>query len=364
VIKRHSPPRYRELLTAVLAGAPVPICPVFAHQHHPAADQDGERLAEATLAWQARFDFDLAKLTPASTWQIRDYGVEDAPDPDDPLGRRRIVRRVVAVPGDWLRLPRLDPGRGFAAGILRAAALVRRALPGVPVVATVYSPASQAVKLAGPDRLADHVREAPDVVALGLRTITGNTVRLIGALADAGIDGVFLAVQNAQAAAFTAAEYAGLGLPGDRASLEAARVLPFNILHLHGDGVHCALFEDRPPVLLHLEAAPGNPAPETLLARGGLASGPSPWGAISTGSAVEAFVEAQALLVRLKGPRFMLAPGCTLPLAVPAANLQALIAAARTPRPDRQAPERSCPDADFQLPAKPDECERIDVARR
>ena len=241
----------------MLAGEPAPVCPVFAHQHHPAADQDGERLAEATVAWQARFDFDLVKLTPASTWQIRDYGVEDAPDPDDALGRRRITRRVVTVPEDWLHLPRLDPGRGFAAEILRAAALVRRALPGMPVVATVYSPAAQAAKLAEPDRLADHVREAPEAVAAGLRTITENTVRLIGALADTGIDGVFLAVQNARAAAFTAAAYAGFGLPGDRASLEAARELPFNILHLHGDGVHHALFQDRLPALLHLEASPG-----------------------------------------------------------------------------------------------------------
>ena len=156
MIKRHSPPRYRELLTAVLAGAPAPVCPVFAHQHHPAADQDGERLAEATVAWQARFDFDLVKLTPASTWQIRDYGVEDAPDPDDALGRRRITRRVVTVPEDWLHLPRLDPGRGFTAEILRAAALVRRALPGMPVVATVYSPAAQAAKLTEPDEWVGH----------------------------------------------------------------------------------------------------------------------------------------------------------------------------------------------------------------
>jgi uroporphyrinogen decarboxylase len=335
VIKRHSPPRYRELLTAVLTGEPAPVCPVFAHQHHPAADQDGERLAEATVAWQARFDFDLVKLTPASTWQIRDYGVEDAPDPDDSLGRRRITRKVVTVPEDWFHLPRLDPGHGFTAEILRAAVLVRRALPGMPVVATVYSPAAQAAKLAEPDCLADHVREAPEAVAAGLRTITANTVRLIGALADAGIDGVFLAVQNARAAAFTAAAYAGFGLPGDRASLEAARDLPFNILHLHGDGVHHALFQDLLPALLHLEATPGNPAPETLLARGGLASGPSPWGAISTGSATEAFAEAEALLTRLKGPRFVLAPGCTLPLSTPAANLEALVTAARTLRPDR-----------------------------
>ena len=285
----------------MLTGEPAPVCPVFAHRHHPAADQDGERLAEATVAWQTRFDFDLVKLTPASTWQIRDYGVEDAPDPDDALGRRRITRRVVTAPEDWLHLPRLDPGRGFAAEILRAAALVRWALPGMPVVATVYSPAAQAAKLAEPDCLVDHVREAPEAVAVGLRTITANTVRLIGALADTGIDGVFLAVQNARATAFTEAAYAGFGLPGDRASLEEVLDLPFNILHLHGDGVHHALFQDLLPALLHLEASPGNPAPETLLARRGLASGPSPWGAISTGSATEAFAEAEALLARLKG---------------------------------------------------------------
>ncbi len=331
---RLSMPRYRELLDAVLAGETVPVCPVFAHQHHPAADQDGGRLAEATLAWQARFDVDLVKLTPASTWQLRDYGVEDAPDPADPLGRRRITRTVVADAGDWLRLPRLDPARGFAARILRAAALVRKALPGVPVVATVYAPASQAAKLAGAKRLADHSRTAPQALAAGLDVITENTVRTIAALAQTGIDGIFLAVQNAGKASFTAAEYAGFGSPGDRACLAAAQSLPLNILHLHGDGVHHGLFRDCAPALLHLEASPGNPAPESLLAQGGLATGPSPWGALAAGRPGDVRREAASLLARLKGPRFVLAPGCTLPLSVTAAALDAMIAAARTPRPN------------------------------
>ena len=332
---RDPPPRYRELLTAVLAGEPIPVCPVFAHRHHPAADQDGDRLAEATLAWQTRFDFDLVKLTPASTWQIVDYGVEDAPDPADALGRRRITRRVVTVPEDWHRLPRLDPGRGFVPEILRAAGLVRRALPGVPVVATVYGPAAQAAKLAEPELLADHVREAPEAVAAGLRTIPANTVRVIRALADTGIDGVFLAVQNARAGAFDIEAYAGFGLPGDIACLEAALGLPFDILHLHGDGVHHGLFRRRLPALLHLEASAGNPPPETLLAGGGLATGPSPWGVLSSGRAVEAFAEADALLACLKGPGFVLAPGCTLPVYTPEANIDALVAAARMSRRNR-----------------------------
>ncbi len=293
--RRHPTPRYRELLMAVLAGTPMPVCPVFAHQHHPAADQDGERLAEATLAWQARFDADLVKLTPASTWQIRDYGIDDAPDPGDALGRRRITRRVVARPDDWLRLPRLDPGRGFTDEILRAAALVRRASPGAPVLATVYSPASQAAKIAGIERFTEHARESRDAVAVGLRTITDNTTRLIAALADAGIDGVFLAVQNAQAGVFQAEVYADIGLPGDLACLDAASALPCTVLHLHGDGVHDALFRAARAPILHLEASPGNPSPERLLLEGGgLASGPSAQGRISTGSSEAAFAETQA----------------------------------------------------------------------
>jgi uroporphyrinogen decarboxylase len=45
---------------------------------------------------------------------------------------------------------------------------------------------------------------------------------------------------------------------------------------------------------------------------------------------VEAFAEAEALLMRLKGPGFVLAPGCTLPVYTPTANIDALVAAART----------------------------------
>lgn len=293
-------------------------------------------MAEAAIAWQRRFDLDLVKLTPASTWPLRDYGVEDADDPQDALGRRRITRRVVARPDDWRRLPRLAPGDGFSRHILGAAARVRRAFPAVPVVLTVYAPASQAAKLAGPDLLAEHALRHPDSLAEGLRSIADNTCRMIAACADLGLDGVFLAVQTAQADLFTAEAYAGFALSGDRACLDAAMGMPLTILHLHGDKVHAGLFRNRGRALLHFDATPDNPAPESALAEGALSCGPSPWGAISGGGAAHALAESVGWLDRLKGPRFALSPGCTLPLATPAANIDALVAAARTPRPDRR----------------------------
>ncbi|HRQ79565.1 MAG TPA: uroporphyrinogen decarboxylase family protein [Azospirillaceae bacterium] len=337
--QRRAAPRYRELLMAVLSGTPAPVCPVFAHQHHPSADQDGERLAEATLAWQSRFDADLVKITPASTWQIRDYGVEDSDDPGDPLGRRRITRRVVTRPDDWRRLPRLDPHSGFTARILRAAVLVKRGSPAAPVLATVYSPASQAAKLAGDGLFAEHVRRRREDVAAGLRTIADNTTRLIAALADIGVDGVFLAAQNARSELFPARLYAEALLSGDLACLDAASGLSCNILHLHGDGVHHELFQDVGSLLLHLEASSGNASIEALLRSGAkVASGPSPGGAISAGNRDAALTEVHAMLRRFKGPRFVLAPGCTLPLSTPAANIDALFDAARAERPDRRPP--------------------------
>lgn len=339
---RPSAHRFHELVAAVLAGGAMPVCPVFAHRHHPVADQDAELFAEATLAFQSRFTLDLVKMTPASTWQIRDYGVEDADDPADALGRRRILSPVVRHPDDWRRLPRLRPGNGFTDRILRATRQVRRALPGVPVLATVYSPSSQAVKLAGARVLADHWRQAPEAVTDGLRTICGNTLCLIEALCDTGVDGVFLAVQPARPDVFTIAAYRGIGLGADRACLEAAASLPFTMLHLHGDGVYHSLFSDRPPAVVHLEAAPRNPTPCELLRAGvAVASGPAPGGVMAAGNAAAVAAEAETLLNRLKGPRFLLAPGCTLPLATPDANIDALVGAARTPRLDR--PEERLP---------------------
>lgn len=333
-------PRYRDLLDMVLSGQRAPLCPVFAHRHYPGADQDAAALAEATLGWQRRFDFDLIKLTPASTWQLIDYGVVDADDPDDALGRRRIIHRPIAAPDDWYALPRRDPSRGFAEKILRAAVATKRRAGAVPVVVTVYAPASLATKLAGAQRLAEHRRDHAAAVAAGLATLTEDTCRTLAALADAGIDGVFLAVQTARAAAATrsdsaGSDYAGWALRGDLACLEAAQAMPLTILHLHGDGILSELFRTRPASVLHFDASPRNPTPESLRASGfgapAVSTGPSPQGCLATGTAAQCFAEARSWVARSGGSRFILAPGCTVPVATPDANLAALVAAARTP---------------------------------
>ena len=70
--------------------------------------------------------------------------------------------------------------------------MVRRALdPEIPVVQTVFLPLFQAAALGG-ERFLRDCSEHPDEVAAGLEILCRNTVKLIGALLDAGIDGIFL----------------------------------------------------------------------------------------------------------------------------------------------------------------------------
>lgn len=332
-------PRYRELLQAVLEGQTAPVCPVFAFRHFPHSEDRPSAFASAHWAWFRQTDPDLWKLSPPTTWQLRDYGLVDEPIPDDGMGRRRITRTVIASPQDWFKLPPLVPGTGATAPFIQALTMMAAAQPIAPLLMTILAPVSQAAKLAGAERLALHVAQAPDAVAAGLERITRNTVALIERLSGL-VSGVFVAVQHAQGNVVDAATYARLFLPHDLACLQAADALPFNMLHLHGHGVHAQIYAAAPafaglssPPMLHFEVAPDNPDPAALLRQGlRVAAGPSPFGTIHTGTAAMMRAEAEAFLQLYHGPRFVLGVGCALPLNTPLQTIAALYSAARTPR--------------------------------
>jgi uroporphyrinogen decarboxylase len=305
--------------------------PLSAWKHHPVADQEAGGLAAATLEYQRRFDFDFVKLTPASSWQLRDQGLEDAWRGDF-IGRRVIVRQPVEEPGDWMRLRSIAPDFGFAAEIVEAAALVRSRLPSeVPLVATIFDPLFQAATLTGLDRFQRHYDEHRDCVECGMAIIVENTVRLVRSFAERGVEGIFFATQHAQESALKADRYAGMGLSALHACMEAARGLPFNFLHLHGTGVHARLFEDLAGTIIHYDAVPGNPAPEQVTAEC-ISTGPAPEGPILSGTPTAVRHEVADLLHRLRGRKCVLAPGCALPLAAPDANVAAMVDAVRHAR--------------------------------
>ena len=94
---------HRRRIEACLAGEKLDRSPVALWRHFPVDDQDPHRLAEATLEFQSLYDFDLVKVTPASSFCIKDWGVEDRWT-GNPEGTRDYTRRAVHRPEDWARL--------------------------------------------------------------------------------------------------------------------------------------------------------------------------------------------------------------------------------------------------------------------
>ena len=163
----------RERLQAALAGAAVDRAPVALWRHFPVDDQQPEHLAAATLEWQATYDWDFVKVTPASSFCLKDWGAQDEWR-GEAEGTRQYTRRVIQRPEDWLSLKPRDPRAGALGAQLQALRLIRAGLRDeTPLIQTVFSPLSQARNLVGPDQLAAHVRRHPAAVRAALEAITG-----------------------------------------------------------------------------------------------------------------------------------------------------------------------------------------------
>ena len=68
----------QERLRATLSGERADRVPVALWRHFPGDDQDPDELAASTVAFQRQYDFDFIKVTPASSFCVRDWGLRIA----------------------------------------------------------------------------------------------------------------------------------------------------------------------------------------------------------------------------------------------------------------------------------------------
>jgi uroporphyrinogen decarboxylase len=314
----------RERLQAALRGEPVDRPPVALWRHFPVADQEPQAFADAVVEFQQRFDFDFVKITPASSYCVRDWGTEDVWE-GDTEGTRRYTWHPVQNPGDWMRLPVLDPERGTLGEHLEAVARIRQALPEIPLVVTVFSPMAQAKKLAGSQQLLVHLRQAPEALARGLETIAESTRRFVRAALARGVDGIFYAVQHASYLLLSPEEYQRFGRPYDQAILEEAAGAWLNILHLHGEAVMFDLFVDYPVAVWnwHDRETPPALAEAQRKVPGAVLGGLSRENVLVRGTPEQVMREAQEAFAQTGGRRFILGTGCVVPIHAPEINLRA-----------------------------------------
>ncbi|MEN9563094.1 MAG: hypothetical protein RIR73_1338 [Chloroflexota bacterium] len=321
---------HRERIQACLNGERTDRTPIALWRHFPKEDQNPETLAAATIKFQQTYDFDIVKVTPASSFAVKDWGVEDEWQ-NNSEGSRAYTKHVIQKPQDWEALKPLDPSAPHLAAQLQCLKLVREGIGAeTPMIQTIFNPMSQAKNLAGNELLLEHIKKYPNAVMKGLETIAQSTAKFIMAARETGIDGIFYAMQHAQASMLELDEYKSIVLPYDQQALKPAEDLWCNLLHLHGSDVYFSLlrlinfqivnWHDR-------ETYPSLAEAQSLFR--GVACGGIRQDTLYKGNQAQVKEEALDAIKQTKGKRFILGTGCVVYYQSPHENIMAAIESTR-----------------------------------
>lgn len=316
---------HRDRLSACIAGDEVDRPAVALWRHFPVDDQSPDTLAEATINFQRDFDFDLVKVSPSSSYCIRDWGAKDEWR-GLPEGTRDYTYRVVQHPEDWEKLPVLDPNKGSLSRQIECLSMIAAELGReVPIIQTIFSPLAQAKNLVGPDQLLIHMRRFPEALKVGLDIITKSTQRFVEATRQTGIDGIFFAVQHAQFSLLSEDEYKIFGRPYDLQVFDAAQDFWLNMLHLHGGQIMFDDFIQYPVQIInwHDRETPPSLAEAKEKFPGALCGGLRRWETMVLGTPEIVRTEAQEAIQFSGSQRLILGTGCVMPTIVPRGNILA-----------------------------------------
>lgn len=315
----------RQRVLAAIRGESVDRPPLALWRHFPEADQDAEALARAHLAFQARWDLDLIKVTETSGYPGDDWGARSEYRPNRE-GTRTGLSYPVQSPADWHNLPVLDVRQGVLGRELQALRLTRDgAGPEIHVLPTIFSPLTSA-KYLGKARLLDDLRLHPADLHAGLKIVAEVTARFAAACLDSGADAIFFATQFASLDTLTEEEYAEFGEPYDRLVLDAVACrAEFILLHAHGPRPMFRRIAHYPVQIInwHDRTTPPDLVAGQRLFTGAVAGGLDEWGTLQQTPAAAA-AQARDAVRATGGRRFLLAAGCVIPIDTQDANLQAV----------------------------------------
>ena len=330
----------RDRLLAAIAGQTVDRPPIALWRHFPGDDQRAEDLAAAQIAFQRRYNFDLIKVSPASSFCLEDWGVKDRYI-GNVEGTREYYHYPVASPDDWRKLPVLDPAQGALGRQLYCLEIIGEELrhepDEAPFIQTIFSPLTQAKNLAGPERMLTLMRQDPDAFKAGLETITQTVIAFLKAAKGTRMAGIFYAVQHACYALMSEAEYREFGEPYDRRILEHLDGTWFNMLHIHGQDIMFDLLADYPVQAINWHDQETPPSLRAALNRtdkvlvGGL-------GRIETmmrGTPDDVRAKVADAVAQTEGKRFILGVGCVTMIVTPWGNITAARRAVEDYQPEK-----------------------------
>jgi uroporphyrinogen decarboxylase len=319
----------RERLEATIAGQSTDRVPVALWRHFPGDDQDPASLAAATIAFQRRWDFDFVKVTPASSFQIKDWGAQDV-WLGNTEGTRQYTYRPIERASDWRSLQVLDARSGALGTQLQCLKTVVAALPEVPVIQTVFSPLAQMKNLAGERLLIDLRQNTADFKA-ALETITQSTLAFVREITATGAAGIFYAVQHATANLLSEAEFREFGREVDLRILETTQNFWLNVMHIHGDNVYFDAVADYPLQVWNWHDRETGPSLKDGLAKlkGAACGGIARDMVMLRGRSEAVREQVEDAIAQTGGRRYIVGTGCVTMIPTPEINIRTAIDCAK-----------------------------------
>ncbi len=322
----------RERILAAANRQPVDRVPVAFWRHFPGDDQRAADLAEATIAFQAKYDFDFVKVSPANSHPAADWGAVTA-FRGNMEGTRDYLERPIKQATDWRKLKPLDVTQGILGESLATLRLLKaRWGDSVPFIQTAFSPLMAARYLRGDTQWYVDMREHPADFAAGLEVITETMARFARAAVEAGAAGLFYAVQAATYRQVSEAEYRAAGLPNDLKVIEAANAAGawFTLLHLHGDDIMFQLAKEYPVQAVNWHDRTTKPSLREARGQfgGALVGGVAQHTTLLTGTPADVTAQVREALAQTGGSGHIVGAGCVLPIPTPESNIKAAIGAA------------------------------------
>jgi uroporphyrinogen decarboxylase len=315
----------RERLQAAIAGGAVDRPPVSLWQHLPERDQTADDLAQATLDWFREYPVDFVKFMPPGDYPTIDWGAESIYQ-GSLSGTRTTIRFPVGSVEDWLSLRPVSVREGFNGAMVEAVARTRQRLPpDVPLLQTIFSPLTIAMKLSNGQAI-EHLRSHPADFHNALEVISQVTADFVEASLTKGADGLFFATQCADHNMLDEVEYREFGLHYDLEVLANMPETAIVMLHLHGDSPMFQLSDKYPTQILNWHDQHAAPS----LAEGYRRSGRCVAGGmnertIATDEPNRILATAQLVIAELEGRSVVITPGCVIPINTPPTTIQTVL---------------------------------------
>lgn len=319
----------RERVMAALNGEPVDRPPVSFWGHFYNRESSARDLVEATVEFQNEYGWDWIKLNPRKHYHVEPWGVSYR---YSGAAREKPVLESWPVhqPADWAAVTERAHDVGALGEQLDAVHLLRRQVPDeIPILETVFTPLAVLGEMVEePGELRLHMRTHPNAVRGALEAVTRTFERFAAEVIAQGADGLFFAtVDWASRDLLTPDEYRDWARPYDLRILEVVKTAPFNVLHVCKRRNLLRELGDYPVSAFSWASTdPLNPslADALPLVKGAVMGGISHEEALQERSSNGVLSELRQGMTQTGGRRWLVAPGCSIPPATPAANLIAL----------------------------------------